>query len=91
MAAAFRGRFTLVRPASPRQVRQCITRRHISCTTIRPAHKDAQDKDSMNTEPNEYSKSGSDSQAAHTSAAFDPSKTTPEESEAASEQQSGKV
>ncbi|MCJ1479840.1 hypothetical protein MMC13_008526 [Lambiella insularis] len=41
---------------------------------------DAQDKDSMNTEANEYAKSGTDDDAARQeSAAFDPDKTNPEE------------
>lgn len=41
--------------------------------------KDSQDKDSINTEPTEYSKSGSDSAAAQEKEAFDPSTTRPEE------------
>lgn len=41
--------------------------------------KDSQDKDSMNTEATEYSKSGTDDEAARQEdAAFDPSKTSPE-------------
>ncbi|KAI9847512.1 MAG: hypothetical protein M1837_002413 [Sclerophora amabilis] len=41
--------------------------------------KDSQDKDSINTEATEYSKSGTDDQAAQQdSAAFDPSLTAPE-------------
>lgn len=48
-------------------------------TPLRLAHKDAQDRTSMNTEPNEYSKSGSDSEAAQGNEAFDSSKTRPEE------------
>lgn len=42
--------------------------------------KDSQDKDSINTEATEYSKSGTDDEAAkQEEAAFDPSKTSPEE------------
>ncbi|MCJ1369583.1 hypothetical protein MMC20_000795 [Loxospora ochrophaea] len=50
--------------------------------TLHPLHprKDAQDKDSMNVEANEYSKSGTDDQAARQeSASFDPKKTDPDE------------
>jgi len=36
------------------------------------------DKDSMNTESTEYSKSGSDAQSAHSPSAFDPNNTSPE-------------
>lgn len=40
--------------------------------------KDAQDKDSLKPESNEYSKSGSDQASAQSDAAFDPSTTKPE-------------
>ena len=41
--------------------------------------KDSQDKDSMNVEANEYSKSGTDDQAArHDKTAYDPSTTDPD-------------
>ena len=53
------------------------------------AHKDAQDKDSMNVEPNEYSKTGSDSQAAHKQDAFDPNTTRPEEQKGVSSPPNG--
>ncbi|KAI4749011.1 hypothetical protein E4T44_13027 [Aureobasidium sp. EXF-8845] len=47
------------------------------------ARKDTQDKDSLKPEPNEYSKSGSDDNAARVEqTAFDPSKTSPEEQHA---------
>nr|OQO31815.1 hypothetical protein B0A51_00717 [Rachicladosporium sp. CCFEE 5018] len=55
------------------------------------AHKDAQDKDSMKVEPNEYTKSGSDPGAAAVEdAAFSRDKTRPEEQHAAAEKESGK-
>lgn len=42
--------------------------------------KDSQDRNSINTEATEYTKSGTDDQAAkQEEAAFDPSKTSPEE------------
>lgn len=45
--------------------------------------KDSQDRNSINTEATEYSKSGTDDQAAkQDDAAFDPSKTSPEEQKA---------
>lgn len=55
------------------------------------AAKDTQDKDSLKPESNEYSKSGSDAQAAQDDAAFDPSKTRPEEQENSSEAENGGV
>lgn len=60
-------------------------------STSRPlfAQKGAEDKDSIKTTSNEYSKSGSDDAAAHTDAAFDPSQTSPEAAEASAEQQTG--
>jgi len=70
----------------------------LSTTTARPfshslpqqARKDAQSKDSLKPEPNEYSKSGSDDAAAATEkAAFDPSKTSPEAEKASAARESG--
>jgi hypothetical protein len=60
-------------------------------STSRPlfAQKGAEDKDSMKITSNEYSKSGSDAEAAHTDAAFDPSQTSPEAAEASAEKESG--
>lgn len=60
-------------------------------STSRPLflQKDAQDKDSIKTTSNEYSKSGSDDAAAHTDAAFDPSQTSPEAAEASAEKEAG--
>lgn len=60
-------------------------------STTRPlfARKGAEDKDSINTTSNEYSKSGSDDAAAHTDAAFDPNQTSPEAAEASAEKESG--
>ncbi len=56
------------------------TLRHFSRqTTLRYPRKDSQDKDSINTEATEYSKSGSDDQSARNQdAAFDPDVTSPE-------------
>lgn len=52
---------------------------HVSSRAL--ARKDAQDKDSLKPEPNEYSKSASDDQAAKSmeDTAFSPDKTSPEE------------
>lgn len=60
-------------------------------STSRPlsAQKGAEDKDSLKTTSNEYSKSGSDDAAAHTDAAFDPSQTSPEAAEASAEKEAG--
>jgi hypothetical protein len=43
------------------------------------ARKTAQDRESIDTEATEYSKSGSDDAAAHNDTAFKPGKTKPEE------------
>ncbi|USP79614.1 hypothetical protein yc1106_06888 [Curvularia clavata] len=63
--------------------------RFVSTTPARFAQKDAQDKDSLKPRSTEYAKSGSDDGAAHTSAAFDSSKTSPEEAEVSAEQDAG--
>jgi hypothetical protein len=66
-----------------------IRPRFLSSTPTRFAQKDAQDKDSLVPRSTEYSKSGSDDGAAHSDAAFDPSKTSPEEEEATAEREAG--
>ncbi|KAF7191321.1 hypothetical protein HII31_07344 [Pseudocercospora fuligena] len=54
------------------------------------AYKDDQDKDSLNPHSTEYSKSGGDQAAAATeNAAFDPSKTSPEEQHESARQETG--
>ncbi|KAF3034113.1 hypothetical protein E8E11_001992 [Didymella keratinophila] len=60
-------------------------------STSRPlfAQKGAEDKDSLKTTSNEYSKSGSDDAAAHTDAAFDPNQTSPEAAEASAQKEAG--
>ena len=63
--------------------------RFLSSTSTRFAQKDAQDKDSLKPQSTEYSKSGSDDGAAHSDAAFNPSKTSPEEAEATAECEAG--
>ncbi|KNG50829.1 hypothetical protein DDE82_000084 [Stemphylium lycopersici] len=68
---------------------QVIRPRFVSTTPARFAQKDAQDKDSLKPRSTEYAKSGSDDGAAHSEAAFDPSKTSPEEEEAAAEREAG--
>ena len=66
--------------------------RPLSYTSQFLARKDAQDKDSLKPEPNEYSKSGSDDEAARIEeTAFDPNKTSPEEQHASAEGESQKV
>jgi len=55
--------------------------RFLSTTVPRFASKDAQDKDSLKPRSTEYSKSGSDDAAAHSDAAFNPDKTSPESAE----------
>jgi hypothetical protein len=62
-------------PAYPTSIR--LQRLHQS-SLIRLPRKDSQDKDSINTDATEYTKSGTDDDAARNEkAAFDPSQTTP--------------
>lgn len=63
--------------------------RFLSTTSMRSATKTTQDKDSLQPQSTEYSKSGSDDSATHSDAAFDPSKTSPEEAEATAESEAG--
>ncbi|KAK5123551.1 hypothetical protein LTR85_002589 [Meristemomyces frigidus] len=66
------------RPTQPS--RQLVAPRHFQTSSRQLARKDAQDKDDLKPEPNEYSKSGSDDQAAAVEdTAFDPKQTSPEE------------
>lgn len=58
-------------------------------TSIRAATKGAEGKDTLKPVSTEYSKSGSDDSAAHTDAAFNPQKTSPEEEEASVEKEAG--
>ncbi|RMZ68358.1 Ferredoxin [Pyrenophora seminiperda CCB06] len=70
--------------------RAAIARPHFFSTTpARLAQKDAQDKDSLKPRSTEYSKSGSDDSAAHSDAAFNPNKTSPEEAERTAEREAG--
>lgn len=71
--------------------RQQLVIRQFQTSPLRSlASKAGQDKDSIDTTSNEYSKSGGDDQAAQESAAFDPSKTSPEsESQSAAEESGG--
>lgn len=60
--------------------RQFLAARQFQTSSRCLARKDAQDKDSLKPESNEYSKSGSDDKsAAVDDAAFNPDKTSPEE------------
>ncbi|KAK4901667.1 hypothetical protein LTR27_001439 [Elasticomyces elasticus] len=89
MFASSLRRSLAVRPAHASSRHAFVTRPfHVS--TQQAARKDAMDKDSLKPEPNEYSKSGSDDAAAAVDdAAFDPSKTSPEEEHKSAEAQSG--
>ncbi|KEQ87170.1 hypothetical protein M438DRAFT_343545 [Aureobasidium pullulans EXF-150] len=79
------------RVLSQRPIARVISR-PLSYTYQLQARKDAQDKDSLKPEPNEYSKSGSDDEAARVEdTAFNPNKTTPEEQHDSAESESGKV
>lgn len=63
--------------------RSPATIRLFSHSRIALARKDAQGKDDIKVEPNEYAKSGSDPQAAQSDEAFSADKTRPEEQHAA--------
>ncbi|KZF21096.1 hypothetical protein L228DRAFT_284168 [Xylona heveae TC161] len=84
--AVVNGSLYRLRQTCPRGTRIALVRglsqsqtQSLSSSAILSARKDAQDKDSLKPEPTEYSKSGSDAQAAQTEeAAFDPQKTSPE-------------
>ncbi|GAB7355360.1 hypothetical protein MBLNU459_g5885t1 [Dothideomycetes sp. NU459] len=87
----------LARTAPPLRLAQ--TQRAPAAAIVRPfsrthapaARKDAQDKDSLKPESNEYSKSGSDDDAARVSdTAFDPAQTRPEEQESSAGRESSK-
>ncbi|TKA79585.1 hypothetical protein B0A55_03376 [Friedmanniomyces simplex] len=68
--------------------KQVFTTRPFHLSTQQFARKDAQDKDSLKPEPNEYSKSGSDDAAAAVEdAAFDPKKTSPEAEHASAQKE----
>jgi hypothetical protein len=81
-ARAFQRLTRAARPSTP-------AHRFLSITPTRFAQKDAQDKDSLKPRSTEYSKSGSDDDAAASDAAFNPSKTSPEEAEATAEKEAG--
>jgi hypothetical protein len=79
------------RVLSQRPVARVVTR-PMSYTYQLQARKDTQDKDSLKPEPNEYSKSGSDDNAARVEeTAFDPNKTSPEEEHASAGSESSEV
>ncbi|THX89561.1 hypothetical protein D6D05_01144 [Aureobasidium pullulans] len=79
------------RVLSQRPIARVISR-PLSYTYQLQARKDVQDKDSLKPEPNEYSKSGSDDEAARVEdTAFNPNKTTPEEQHDSAESESGKA
>jgi len=66
---------------NPRAIRAPCTLRPLSQTSFaRYPRKDSQDKDSINTEATEYSKSGTDDASARQEeASFDPSTTDPQQ------------
>ncbi|KAH0364946.1 hypothetical protein KCU65_g6445, partial [Aureobasidium melanogenum] len=79
------------RVLSQRPVARVISR-PLSYTCQLQARKDAQSKDSLKPEPNEYSKSGSDDEAARVEqTAFDPNKTSPEEQHDSAESESAQL
>lgn len=79
----------LQRLTRTRATRPSIPTRFFNTTPTRLATKDTQDKDSLQPQSTEYSKSGSDDSAAASDAAFNPNKTSPEEAEATAEKEAG--
>ncbi|KAH9831914.1 hypothetical protein Tdes44962_MAKER08860 [Teratosphaeria destructans] len=68
--------------------RPAFAARQFSIASGRYARKDAMGKDDLKPEPNEYSKSASDDQAARVEkTAFDPNQTSPESQEASAGQE----
>ncbi|KAF2765897.1 hypothetical protein EJ03DRAFT_279187 [Teratosphaeria nubilosa] len=68
--------------------RPAFAARQFSIASGRYARKDAMGKDDLKPEPNEYSKSASDDQAARVDkTAFDPNQTSPESQEASAGQE----
>lgn len=70
---------TLRRTCPPRT--RIASVRQIHRSRVLSAKKGAEDRESVNAEPAEYAKSGSDAQAAHSDTAFDPNETRPEAEE----------
>lgn len=66
------------------------TRTYHSTQPLRFPYKDDQDRQSLKPRSTEGTKSGSDNETAQTDAAFDGSKTSPEEAHASAEKESGK-
>lgn len=63
---------------------------YLSTNPTRPyASKSTQNKDSLNPSRSEYTQTGKDDNAAHTSAAFDPSNTSPEGQKESAKREAG--
>ena len=77
----------------PFTARYVLPTRTFTTTSLRPNDKqNMMDKDSINTDSREYSKTGGDSSAAATeNAAFNPDKTRPEEEHATARREAGGV
>lgn len=65
------------------------TRAYHNTPSLRLPYKDDQDRQSLKPRSTEGTKSGSDNETAQTDAAFDGSKTSPEEAHSAAEKESG--
>jgi len=79
-----------LRQTCPSGTRIASVRHLHRATPLSYPRKDDQDKDSINTESTEYSKSGSDAAAAGVEeAAFDPKKTSPEDEKKTADKESG--
>jgi hypothetical protein len=84
----FLQRTAVQRPTTYRPTTLALPR-FLSSTSSLQARKDTQDKDSLNPQSSEYSKSGDDDAASGSGAAFDPNTTSPESAEKSNEQENG--
>jgi hypothetical protein len=73
-----RRRFPRPRQTCPPGTRIASVRQLHQTTAFGSPRKDAQGKDEIDAAPTEYSKSGTDSDVAHSDTAFDPDTTKPE-------------
>lgn len=80
MSSSFPGRFQNLQKLTAQCHLATRSVRQLSTTSSRPyPRKDAQDRESIDTNATEYSKSGSDDMAAHKDVAFEPGRTKPDE------------
>lgn len=65
-------------PVTARFAPMLSTRAFQTSQSVRMAYKDDQDRESLKPKAHEYTQTGTDDEAAHSDAAFNPNKTSPE-------------